>query len=98
MKVDLLDVCVDDVLFFVNLCGIGGGGGGGGGVNTFALLQRVWSKKTMSNRQSFTPPVEDSDSHSDSEHFDEESRDCLLSHSHENQPEDDSESTDDGFD
>ena len=35
---------------------------------------------------------------SDSEHFDNESRDYLLSNSRENQSEDDSESTDDGFD
>ena len=35
---------------------------------------------------------------SDSEHFHEESRDYLPGNSHENQSEDDSESTDDGFD
>ena len=53
----------------------------------------------MSNQQSFFPPqVQDSDSQSDSEHFDEESRDYLLSNSRENRSEDDSESTDDGFD
>ena len=40
----------------------------------------------MSNRQSFTPKVQDSDGQSDSKHFDEESR------------EDDRESTDDGLD
>ena len=49
-------------------------------------------------RQSFTPQVQDSDGPSDSKHFDEESRDYLLSYSRENQSEDDSESTDDGFD
>ena len=52
----------------------------------------------MSNRRSFTPQVRDSDGQSNSKHFDEESRDYLLSNSHENQSEDDSESTDDGFD
>ena len=52
----------------------------------------------MSNQQSFTPQVQDSDGQSHSEHIDEESRDCLLSNSRENQSEDDSESTDDGFD
>ena len=60
----------------------------------------------MSNRY-FTPQVQDSDGQSDSKHFDEESdskhfdkesRDYLPSNSRENQPEDDSESTDDGFD
>ena len=52
----------------------------------------------MSNQRSFTPQVRDSDGQSDSKHFDEESRDCLPSNSRENQSEDDSESTDDGFD
>ena len=52
----------------------------------------------MSNRQSFTPQVQDSDGQSDSKYFDEESRDYLPSNSRENQPKDDSESTDDGFD
>ena len=65
--------------------------------NTLALL-RVRSKKTVSNRQSFTLQVQDSDSQSNSEHFDKESRDYLLSNSHKNQSEDDSECTDDGFD
>ena len=61
------------------------------------LLQSVWSQKILSNRQSFTPQVHDSDGQSDSECFDEESRDYLPSNFHKNQPEDDSESTDDGF-
>ena len=52
----------------------------------------------MSNRQSFTPQVQDSDGRSDSEHFDKESRDNQLSNSCKNQSEDDSESTDDGSD
>ena len=52
----------------------------------------------MLNRQSFTPQVRDSNGQSNSETFEEESRDYLLSNSHENQSEDDSESTDDGFD
>ena len=52
----------------------------------------------MLNQQSFTCQVQDSDGQSDSKHFDEESRDYLLSNSCENQSEDDSESTDDGFD
>ena len=52
----------------------------------------------MSNRRSFTPQVQDSDGQLDSGHFDEESRDYLLSKSRENQLKDDSESTDDGFD
>ena len=52
----------------------------------------------MSNQRSFTPQVQDSDSQSDSEYFDEESRDYLLSNSCKNQSEDDCESTDDGFD
>ena len=52
----------------------------------------------MSIRRSFTLQVQDSDGQSDSEHFDEESRDYLPSNSHENQSENDSESTDDGFD
>ena len=52
----------------------------------------------MSNRRSFTPQVQDSVCQSDSKHFDEESRDYLPSNSHENQSEDDRESTDDGFD
>ena len=52
----------------------------------------------MSNRPSFTPQVQNSDSQSHSEHFDEESRDHLQSNSQENQLEDDSESTDYGFD
>ena len=42
----------------------------------------------MSNRQSFTPQVQDSDGQSDSKHFEEESRDYLLRNSHENQSED----------
>ena len=50
------------------------------------------------NQQSFTPQVQDSDSQSNSEHFDEESRDYLPSNSHENQLKDDSESTDVGVD
>ena len=52
----------------------------------------------MSNRRSFTPQVQDSDGQSDSKHFDEESRDYLPSNSHENQSEDNGESTDDGLD
>ena len=54
----------------------------------------------MSNRQSFTPQVQDSDGQSDSKHFDEESRDFLPRNSRENQSEDDRESTesDDGLD
>ena len=52
----------------------------------------------MSNRRSFTPQFQDSDGQSDSKHFDEESRDYLLSNSRENQSEDDRESTDDGLD
>ena len=52
----------------------------------------------MSNRRSFTPQVQDSDGQSDSKHIDEESRDYLPSNSHENQSEDDHESTDDGLD
>ena len=52
----------------------------------------------MSNRRSFTPQVQDSDSQFDSEHFDEESRDNLSSISCKNQSDDDSESTDDAFD
>ena len=52
----------------------------------------------MSNRRSFTPQFQDSDGQSDSKHFDEESRDYLLSNSCENQSEDDRESTDDGLD
>ena len=52
----------------------------------------------MSNRRSFTPQVQDSDGQSDSKHTDKESRDYLLSNSHENQSEDDSESPDDGLD
>ena len=52
----------------------------------------------MLNRQSFTPQVQDSDGQSDSKHFNEESRDYLLSNSGKNQPEDDRESTDDGLD
>ena len=52
----------------------------------------------MSNQRSFTPQVQDFDSQSDSEHFDNESRDYLPSNSHENPSEDDSESTDDGLD
>ena len=51
----------------------------------------------MSNQRYFTPQVQDSDGQSDSEHFDEESRDYLPSNSHESQSEDDSKSTD-GFD
>ena len=45
-----------------------------------------------------SPQVQDSDSQSNSEHFDEESRDYLPGKSRENQSEDDSESTHDGFD
>ena len=52
----------------------------------------------MSNRRSFTPEVQDSDGQSDSKHVGEESRDYLPSYSHENQSEDDRESTDDGLD
>ena len=52
----------------------------------------------MSNRQSFTPQVQDSDGQSNSEHFDKESKDYLQSNSRENQSEDDRKSTDDGFD
>ena len=52
----------------------------------------------MSNRRSSTPQVQDSDSQSDSKHFDEESRDYLLSNSRKNQSEDDRESTNDGLD
>ena len=52
----------------------------------------------MSNQQSFTPQVQDSNGQSDSKHFDEESRDHLLSNCCKNQSEDDGESTDDGFD
>ena len=52
----------------------------------------------MSNRRSFTLQVQDSDSQSGLEHLDEESRDYLPSNSCKNQSEDDSESTDDGFD
>ena len=52
----------------------------------------------MSNRQSFTPQVQDSDGQSDSKHIDEESRDYLPSNSRKNQSEDDRESTDDGLD
>ena len=52
----------------------------------------------MSNRQSFTPQVQDTDGQSISKHFDEESWDYLASNSHENQSEDDHESTDDSLD
>ena len=52
----------------------------------------------MLNQQSFTPQVQDSDSQSNPEDFDKESRDYLPSNSHENQLKDDSESTDVGFD
>ena len=52
----------------------------------------------MSNRQSFTPQVQDSDGQSNSKHFDKVTRDYLPSNSRENQSGDDSESTDDGFD
>ena len=52
----------------------------------------------MLNRRSFTPQVQDSEGQSNSEHFDEESRDYLLSNSRKKQSEDDRESTDDGFD
>ena len=52
----------------------------------------------MSNRQSFTPQFQVSDGQSNSEHFDEDSRDYLPSNSRENQSEDDRESTDDGLD
>ena len=60
-------------------------------------FQRVESKKTVSNWQSFTPQVQDSDGQSDSKHIDEESSDYLPSNSRENQSEDDRESTDDGL-
>ena len=46
----------------------------------------------------FTPQVQDSSGQSNSEHFDEESRDYPPSNSRENQSKDDSQSTDDGFD
>ena len=52
----------------------------------------------MSNRQYFTPQVQDSDGQSDSKHTDKESRDYLPSNSRENQSEDDRESTDDSLD
>ena len=52
----------------------------------------------MLYQQSFIPQVQDSDGQPHSEHFDEESRDYLPSNSRKNQSEDDSESTDDGFD
>ena len=52
----------------------------------------------MSNRRSFTRQFQDSDGQSDSKHVAEESRDHLPSNSHENQSEDDRESTDDGLD
>ena len=52
----------------------------------------------MLNLRYSTPEVQESDSQSDSEHFDEESRDYLPSNSRENQSEDDSESPDVGFD
>ena len=52
----------------------------------------------MLNRRSFTPQFQDSNGHSDSKHFDEESRDYLPSNSRENESEDDRESTDDGLD
>ena len=52
----------------------------------------------MSNRQSFTPQVQDSEGQFDSEHFDAESRDYLLSNSCKNQSKDDSKSTDDDID
>ena len=52
----------------------------------------------MSNRRSFTPQFQDSDGQSDSKYVAEESRDYLPSNSHENQSEDDRESTDDGLD
>ena len=48
----------------------------------------------MSNRRSFTPQFQDSDS----KHSDQESRDYLPCNSRENQSEDDRESTDDSFD
>ena len=47
----------------------------------------------MLNRRSCTPQVRDSDSQSDSKHFDEECSDYLPSNSRENQSEDDCEST-----
>ena len=50
----------------------------------------------MSNQQSFTPQVQDSDGQSNSEHSDEESRDYLPKNSRKNQSEDDSDSND-GF-
>ena len=49
----------------------------------------------MSNQQSFTPQVQDSDRNIRRKNLE---TDCLPSNSHENQSEDDSESTDDGFD
>ena len=52
----------------------------------------------MSNGRTFTPQFQDLDGQSDSKHVAEESRDYLLSNSHENQSEDDRESTDDGLD
>ena len=52
----------------------------------------------MSNQRSFTPQIQYSDGQFDSEHFDEESKDYLPSTACENLSEDDSESTDDGFD
>ena len=52
----------------------------------------------MSNRRYCIPQVQDSDGQSNSEHFDKESRDYLLSVSRENQSEVDSESTDDSVD
>ena len=56
-----------------------------------------WEQENCVKSMSFTPQVQNSDSKSDSEHFDEESRNYLPSTSHENQSTDDSESTDDGF-
>ena len=60
------------------------------------MYQHVQSKKTVSNRQSFTPQVQESGGQSDLKQFDKQSRDYLLSNSRENQS-DDSESADDGF-
>ena len=67
-------------------------------MNILALLQRVRCKKTVLKQRYFTPHVQDSNGQSDSKHSDEQSRDCLPSNFGENWSEDDSESTDDGFD
>ena len=58
----------------------------------------MFRARKLLNRWSFTPWVQDSDGQSDSKHFDEESRDYLLSNSCKNQSECDRESTDDGSD